>query len=147
MKDINYGKEADTNLKLVIGLTRSNNNIRRAESDVLRAAGLTYPQFGVLEALYHKGDLRVCQIIEKTLSTGGNMTVVIQNLIKEGLITRYKDPEDNRAFIVQLTDTGRQLMEDVFPKHIENLNETFAHMTTVEKDQLFLLLKKLNHII
>ena len=146
MKDISYGYKADMNLKLVIGLTRSANNIRRAESHVLRDAGLTYPQFGVLEALYHKGDLRVCQIIEKTLSTGGNMTVVIQNLIKDGLITRYKDPEDNRAFIVQLTDDGRQLMEDVFPKHIENLDETFAHMTTVEKDQLLLLLKKFNHI-
>ncbi len=78
MKDISYGKESDTNLKLIIGLARSSNNIRRSESDIIRNSGLTFPQFGVLEVLYHKGDLRVCQIIEKTLSTGGNMTVVIQ---------------------------------------------------------------------
>ena len=147
MKDISYGKESDTNLKLIISLARSSNKIRRSESDIIRNSGLTFPQFGVLEVLYHKGDLRVCQIIEKTLSTGGNMTVVIQNLIKEGLISRYKDPKDNRAFIVHLTDKGRQRIEDVFPKHLANLNQALAHLTIEEKEHLHYLLKRLNHIL
>jgi len=46
-----------------------------------------------MEALYHLGDLKICEIIEKTLSTSGNMTVVIRNLEKESYITRYQSIE------------------------------------------------------
>jgi len=144
MKKKSYDKETQLNLNLIVALNRSLSNLRKRELPVIRDAGLTLPQFGVLEVLYHKGDMRICAIIEKTLSTGGNMTVVINNLIKDKLISRYKDPEDQRAYIVKLTDKGHTLMEELFPKHIVTINQEFEHMTKEERSQLLHLLKKYN---
>lgn len=63
----------------------------------MKAGGLTSSQFAVLEALYNKGDLKICEIIEKILTTSGNITVVIKNLEKEEFISKYPDPEDKRS--------------------------------------------------
>ena len=139
-----YGREHDLNLKLVIALRRSNQNLNRDEAKHFREAGITYSQFGVLEALYHKGDLKVCEIIEKTLSTGGNMTVVINNLEKDGFITRYKDPEDGRAYKVSITEKGRKLISDLWPEHLEVLKKKFDLLEMNDKEDLLRLLKKMN---
>ncbi len=146
MKKNTYSNEDYLNLKMIIGLTRSTQRIRKRDADFLRLHHLTLPQFGVLESLYHLGDMRICEIVKKTLSTGGNMTVVINNLIKEDLIRRYKDPEDQRAYIIQLTETGYQLIEEIFPKHLDNVRDAFSHLSIDEKKQLSFLLKKLNRL-
>lgn len=146
MEELRYTPEEELNLKLVIALLRSRQHQKQRESDLLKPYSLTLPQFGVLEVLYHKGDMRVCDIVEKTLSSNGNMTVVINNLLKEGLITRYRDPEDKRAYIVQLSSEGLKLIREIFPEHLANLNQDFSHMTMDEKHQLLHLLKRLNHL-
>lgn len=139
-----YGRENDLNLKLVIALKRSIQNINRAEAKHFREAGLTYWQFGVLEALYHKGDLKVCEIIEKTLSTGGNMTVVINNLEKEGFISRYRDPEDGRAYKVSITQKGKNLISEIWPLHLEVMESKFNLLDIKDKEDLLKILKKMN---
>ncbi|NRT71882.1 DNA-binding MarR family transcriptional regulator [Clostridium beijerinckii] len=63
----------------------------------------------MLEVLYHKGDLRVGEILEKTLSTGGNMTVIIDNLAKDNLIERRPDPKDMRASLISISEKGKNL--------------------------------------
>lgn len=110
----------------------------------MKEEGLTPSQFGVLEVLYHKGNLRINELIEKTLSTGGNMTVVIDNLEKEDMIKRCQDPTDRRATLVCITEKGRALMDDLFPKHVEGLIEIFQVLSNEEKEMLLILLKKLS---
>ncbi|MBB6215507.1 DNA-binding MarR family transcriptional regulator [Anaerosolibacter carboniphilus] len=107
---------------------------------------MTVAQFGVLEILYHKGDLRICDIIERTLSTGGNMTVVIDNLEKEGLVGRYSDPNDRRASLISITEKGKKLVEEIFPKHVENISEIFDVLSSEEKQSLIKLLKKVSGV-
>ncbi len=138
-----YGKTLDLDLKLVIALTRSVQYVRKNETSVFQKYGLTISQFGVMEILYHKGDLRVCDIIEKALSTGGNMTVVIQNLTKDGWVTRMKDPADGRAWIIHLSEKGRKLMDQMFPEHAANIGTIMERLKEDEKEQLLGLLKKL----
>ena len=70
----------------------------------IRESGLTPAQFSVLEVLYSKGSLKICQLIEKVLSTSGNMTVVIKNMEKKGWIKKRTDKNDKRAFIIELTE-------------------------------------------
>ncbi|MDA3956706.1 MarR family winged helix-turn-helix transcriptional regulator [Oceanispirochaeta sp.] len=143
MKNVSYGNENDLNLKLVIALSRSIQHIRRGEGQNIQDAGLTLSQFAVLEALYHKGDLRICEIIEKTLSTGGNMTVVVNNLVKDGLVRRFKDPGDGRASRISLTEKGEVLIADLFPRHVESVQTLFERLESDEKRRLLDLLKKL----
>lgn len=142
-----YGEISDLNLKTIIALRRGIQYIDRKEIPLIREGGLTVSQFGVLEALYHKGDLRISEIIEKTLSTGGNMTVVIDNLEKEGLVSRYRGDNDRRVILVKITEKGRQLIEDIFPKHIENINDILSILSIDEKNSLIFLLKKLSKVI
>lgn len=145
-KNITYGEISDLNLKTLIALSRTTNNVHKREYKTIKEGGLTVSQFSVLEVLYHKGDLKVAEIIDKTLSTGGNMTVVIENLVKDGLVTRYKDPEDKRINFISITKKGKDIIDEIFPKHIENINEIFSSLTIEEKQSLIGLLKKLSGV-
>lgn len=145
-KNITYGELSDLNLKTLIALSRTTNNVHKREYKTIKEGGLTVSQFSVLEVLYHKGDLKVAEIIDKTLSTGGNMTVVIENLVKDGLVTRYKDPEDKRINFISITKKGKDIIDEIFPKHIENINEIFSSLTIKEKQSLIGLLKKLSGV-
>lgn len=141
-----YGEANQLNLKLVIGFSRSALNLHRNTQRLVAEYGLTLPQFGVLEALYHLGDLRICDLIEKTLSTSGNMTVVIRNLELEGLVDRYQDPEDKRVFRIQITDQGEKILSDLFPRHLAELSERLQVLEKDEKLELVRLMKKMNGI-
>ena len=141
-----YGDENSINLRLVIALSRTNASFNRALQTFLNTYDLTTAQFGVLETLYHLGELRICELIDKTLSTSGNMTVVIRNLEKEGLIRRQVNEIDRRAFVITLTDEGRALIKPVFEEHLDVLNEVFHRLSIEEKQVLQSLLKKLNGI-
>jgi MarR family transcriptional regulator, 2-MHQ and catechol-resistance regulon repressor len=138
-----YKKSDQLNLKAIITLNRCVQSVQKQERPVIQSTGLTVPQFGVLECLYHKGSLRVVDILNKTLSTGGNMTVVIDNLEKRGLIQRLTDPDDRRAILIQLTEKGEKSIEELFPRHVENLRKVFGILSDEEKKQLILLTKKL----
>lgn len=141
-----YGELSNLNLKTLIALTRSTQNVHKREYKTIKEGGLTVSQFGVLEILWHKGDLRVSEIIDKTLSTGGNMTVVIDNLVKDNLVMRYSDPKDKRVNLISITRKGRDLISEIFPKHLENVNEIFSILTSEEKRNLVSLLKKLSGV-
>ena len=147
MKDKkSYGKEHDVNLKLVIGLMRTSLSENRRMQNYLSDYDLTPAQFGVLEALYHLGDLKIGDLLEKTLSTSGNMTVVVKNLEKSGHVERHHCPNDKRSFIIRLTTKGHKLIETVFLPHLDELKRFFSPLEIEEKEQLINLLKKLNGI-
>ncbi|MFQ9511636.1 MAG: MarR family winged helix-turn-helix transcriptional regulator [Lachnospiraceae bacterium] len=135
-------KENELDLTTLIVFTRAEHEIHKREFRTIKQTGLTPAQFGVLEALYNKGDLRVGELIEKVLTTSGNITVVIKNLEKDGLIKRMQDPEDRRSFLISLTDAGKKIIEDMFPDHIENIKSIFQVLTDDEKNTLKSILKK-----
>ena len=81
----------------------------------LGTAGLTESQFGVLETLLHLGPLHQCRLAQKHLLSPGNLTLVINNLQRDGLVRRQRSTEDRRYVEVQLTDAGRALITDLFP--------------------------------
>ncbi|MGL4850367.1 MAG: MarR family winged helix-turn-helix transcriptional regulator [Clostridium sp.] len=124
------------NLKALIALTRAEQRVHQKEYVTIKESGLTVSQFGVLEVLYHKGDLKICDIIEKVLGTSGNITVVIKNLEKDGLVQKRVDAEDRRAVFISITEKGRKIIEDMFPKHVENINNIFSVLTDEEKKML-----------
>lgn len=138
-----YGEENDLNLKVVIGISRANQAIQKHSAVTFKEGGLTTAQFAVLEALYHKGTLTIQEIINSILSTGGNMTVVINNLEKEKLVERLVNPEDKRSSLIEITGKGKKIIEDIFPNHLQSLKEEFQVLTKEEKQTLIAILKKL----
>lgn len=133
-------------LSTLVVFTRAEHIIHKKEFETIKRSGLTPSQFGVLEALYNKGDLRIYELIEKILTTSGNITVVIKNLEKDGLVKRNPDPSDKRSCIISLTEVGKQVIERILPEHIENIRHIFDTLTDEEKMTLKMILKKFKTI-
>ena len=128
-----YPESDRFNLKLVIALLRATKALEAALTPMFTERGITFAQFGVLEFLYHKGPARISTIIEKTLSSGGCMTVVIRNLEKLGLAKREQDSGDARASLIALTPRGKALMAELFPAHLKTLKEFMSGLDEAEK--------------
>lgn len=141
-----YGISNRLNLTIISGLYRSYLRIHRSTQKLIATYNITISQFGVMEVLYHLGDMTIGDIIDKTLSTSGNMTVVIKNLEQEGWITRHTDPRDKRASLVQLTSKGQELIARIFPKHLTDVDGLLANLERQDKEQLISLFKKMNRL-
>lgn len=138
------GSKSDVNtLNAFIKLMRSVESMNNRLNRHLSEADLTVSQFGVLEVLLHLGPLNQRAIGEKLLKSGGNITMVVDNLEKSGFVKRKKDPDDRRAALIHLTATGQSFIEDFFPKHLEKIKEEFSVLTGDEKKELGRLCKKL----
>jgi MarR family 2-MHQ and catechol resistance regulon transcriptional repressor len=104
---------------------------------------LTESQFGTLEALYHLGPMSQTDISNKLLKSGGNTTLVIDNLEKRGLVCRHRAPDDRRVMIVELTSAGRELIAGIFPAHASAVAQEMSCLSAEEQVQLGQLCKKL----
>lgn len=106
---------------------------------------LTISQFGVLESLYHLGPMHQNELGSKILKSGGNMTLVINNLSKRELVARERDPNDRRCVTVTLTEAGRELIATIFPLHVARVTREIGVLSAEEQAQLGVLLRKLGH--
>ena len=122
-------------LATYIRLLRAANAARTHASRQLEGTGLTLTQFAVLEALYHLGPLSLSDIAQKILTTGGNLTMVVGNLEKQGLAHREKSPQDGRVLIVSLTPKGKALIRRIFSAHAAAITEFMAALTLAQQKQ------------
>ena len=138
-----YGKKIDLALTTWVKLARAFASFNKKSNENIRQFGLTQPQFAVIEVLGHLGPLKVGEICDKMLVSGGNMTLVLDNIEKLGLIERTHSKEDRRAINVQLTKAGRELFDKIFTNHAEYISKTMSVLTSEEQKTLGELLKKL----
>ena len=130
-------------LDAYIKLSRARKMMGSLTSRLLAEYGLTESQFGTLEALHYLGPMCQSDIGEKLLVTGGNMTMVVNNLEKRGLVSRRRAQNDRRQITVSLTEAGQQLVDGLFPRHAQNIANLMGTLSPDEQDQLGLLCKML----
>ncbi|WP_320035815.1 MarR family transcriptional regulator [Halarcobacter sp.] len=130
---ISYGKKTDISMKTWVQVSKTYNKFFTQELKYFSEHELTFNQFKVLEVLYHRGDLSIGSITKLTLSTPGNITVVVKNLKRDGWITSVVNPEDKRASILSITQKGKDKMKAIFPQHAQNI---FDYMGVLEEDEL-----------
>lgn len=131
-----------TALAAYVKLMRATESVtRRAHADL--PPGLTLAQFGVLEALLHLGPLCQSELASKLLKSAGNLTLVVDNLERDGHVTRERDPQDRRFVRVALTPSGRAFITDLFPRVASAITAQFAPLTRTEQTTLGQLCKKL----
>jgi MarR family 2-MHQ and catechol resistance regulon transcriptional repressor len=136
-------REEITALSAYVKLMRAAESVSANIHGHLNESGLTISQFGVLEALYHLGPLSQAEIARKILKSTGNITMVIDNLEKRGLVRRERDPEDRRYYAVRLTAPGKKLIGSVFPRHAAGIVEGMRALTRAEQENLGELCRKL----
>ena len=130
-------------LNTYVKLMRAAESMTARAHEHLSSAGLTISQFGVLEALYHRGPLSQKEIGQKILRSSGNITMVIDNLEKRSLVRRERDQHDRRSFIVHLTEAGKKLIRKIFPPHAAVITLEMSALTAAEQKTLGVLCRKL----
>lgn len=129
-------------LDAYIKFSRAAQSIESQLSRHLAKSKLTSSQFGVLEVLCHIGPLNQKDIANKLLSSHSNLVTVIDNLEKSGLVIRERDKNDRRNFIINLTEPGRKVIGELFPKQLKLISDRFSVLTEKETDTLAKLCKK-----
>lgn len=129
-------------MAVYISMSRVINTLRRENNKLILKHDLTLGQFAVMEALYSKGRLSTGEVMEKILSTSGNIPVIVKNLEKDGFITRKQDESDKRRFILDLTDKGKDLMDEIVPENLKFMDELISLWDDDEKEELIILMNK-----
>ena len=135
--------EEVTALNAYIKLVRATESVSHRLHRHLESSKLTVTQFGVLEALFHLGAMHQRDLAEKLLKSGGNITLVIDNLEKRQLVKRDREVGDRRCISVSLTPAGKQLISDLFPAHVEAILQQMSILSLEEQLELGRLCKKL----
>ena len=130
-------------LNAFISLNRAVETVRMRINKNFQHNGLTESQFGVLEALLHLGPLCQKDIAEKLLVSSGNITMVIDNLEKRNLVKRNRSENDRRYIHIELTKSGKNLIQSIFPGHVDSIVKEFSILTAEEQKTLRNLTKKL----
>lgn len=130
-------------LRLWIALARAHNAVAvRAQADVARH-GLTVAEFGVLEALYHKGPMLLNEVQRRILVSSGGITYLVDRLEKRGLVERRDCPGDRRARLAALTPEGETLVAGIFPQHAAVIRDALRGLTADEQREATRLLRAL----
>ena len=132
-------------LAAYINLLRATNTVSSQAMRQLDSNGESnwQSQFGVLEALYHVGPMCLSELARKILRTSGNLTMVVDNLEKSGMVKRVQSSTDRRYFSVEITDKGSKLISGIFPEHAAQITEAMSRLTPEEQDTLRELCRKL----
>ena len=130
-------------LNTFIKLTRSVEAMMTRLAQHGTLGDLTVSQFGVLEALYHLGPMCQNELAGKILKSSGNMTLVIDNLEKHGLVQRQRNTDDRRMVTVSLTQAGQELISVVLPGHVAAIQREMSILSPREQQELGDLCRKL----
>lgn len=105
--------------------------------------GITPSQLGVLEALSHLGPMAHCALAGKLLVSASNLTTVLDNLERDGLVRRDRDANDRRVSIASLTPAGERRLASFFPQHVARLVHAMSGLNGDEQLELGRLCRKL----
>jgi MarR family 2-MHQ and catechol resistance regulon transcriptional repressor len=123
-------------------LMKSYYAVREVDAQSISASGLCLSDFAVLEMLLHRGPLPVNVIGRKIMLTSGSITTAIDRLEKKRFVRRQASPNDRRVTFVQLTASGRKLIDKIFKVHAAHLEKAFEPLSAPERAALETLLKK-----
>lgn len=100
--------------------------------------GTTLPRFDYLAQLErHPDGLRMNALSRYLMVTGGNVTGLTDQLVKDGLVERLDDLEDRRSYRVTLTPQGRADFARMAAEHEQWLTELFGGLPGADKDALY----------
>lgn len=130
-------------LNAFIALMRAAECVGHSADAELEQYDLSTSQFGALEAIYHLGVLSQRELGQKLLKSGGNITMVVNNLEKRSLVKRFACPEDKRVYRIGLTDQGRKLLDKILPQHIQRIVQLMNGIGPTEQEELRRLCRSL----
>jgi MarR family transcriptional regulator, 2-MHQ and catechol-resistance regulon repressor len=125
-------------------LLRAESAVRRRLAAELEREGVSAAGFSALVVLTTAGGSLELKILRRRLGwSKANATEVTATLAARGLVIRRRPPEDRRIVRIELTATGRELVEGLFPAHADRVTQAFGALDEGEKRSLAELCRKL----
>jgi len=110
--------------------------------------GTTLPRFDLMAQLERAPQgLKMSELSQRMMVTGGNVTGITDGLEKEGLVVREVDSTDRRVYRVRLTPEGQKQFRRMAVEHEQWVIGLFEGMSVKHKNQLVELLGELKQQI
>lgn len=120
---------------------------RHVRSRLRERFDTTLPRFDLMSQLErHPRGLKMNELSRLLMVTGGNVTGIVDQLVKEGLVERVDDAEDRRAWRVKLTRAGDKAFAEMARAHEEWVIELLGGLTRKDAEALMQLLARLKAI-
>ena len=122
-------------LRMLACTTQVEDEIRRR---LRNRFDISLPRFDYMAQLYRQPEgLKMSELSRYLMVTGGNVTGVTDELVREGLVSRENKPSDRRAWIVCLTAKGRTAFEAMAQEHEQWILELFSGLSPDAVQQLY----------
>jgi MarR family transcriptional regulator, 2-MHQ and catechol-resistance regulon repressor len=138
-----FNENQEASLKLFVVLTRAIQAIEKKITQNVKGYGLNLTEFAVLELLYHKGEQPIQKIGQKVLLASSSITYVVDKLEEKDYLTRKACPTDRRVTFAVISESGKELMDEIFPQHATAISEIMGGLDSEEKKTAIGLIKKL----
>ncbi len=140
------GEDSKSRLRLWISLLRSSRRIEIEIKERLRVEfNATLPRFDVMAALFRKSDgMMMSELSRSLMVSNGNVTGIVDRLVKDGLVIRSQRDGDRRTWIIRLTKTGTQNFEKMAKAHEGWIDELLAIYSPDEAEEIISALSNLN---
>jgi len=130
-------------LRLWVIMSRAHTAVAaHAAADVARH-GLTLAEFGIIEALYHRGPMLLGEVQKRILVSSGGITFLVDRLAAKGLVERRSCETDRRARYAALTPKGTALVAEIFPAHAAVVKRAMDGISEVDQERTAELLRDL----
>ena len=107
---------------------------QRVKNRIKETFGINQTQFNLLSQLDRAPEgIRMGEVARRTVVTGSNVTAVVDDLERRGLVKRQTAQGDRRATVITLTEIGRKAFARMAPIHAHWIEEIFAEMPKHEK--------------
>lgn len=109
--------------------------------------GVTMVQMRVLDELKHCQTCTIGDLADAMGSAPGNASAMCKTLEKKGLVTRTRNPEDERIVLVALTDQGKELLQDIESELSAKCDPLLAKYSNEDFEQILIGMEKLKEVV
>lgn len=120
-------------LRLWVIMSRAQSAVTTQAAAHVSQHGLTLAEFGILEALYHRGPMLLGEVQKRILVSSGGITFLVDRLTAKGLVERRSCEYDRRARYAALTPKGTALVAEIFPSHAAVIARAMSAIGTEEQ--------------
>jgi len=128
-------------MKLWLLLHRVRDALVLCEDSIFRKYGLTMEQFAVLAAVKSRGPLRPTDLAFILERRPNSVTMLVDRMVKAGLVRRTRDRIDRRAVYVSLTNKGENALKPATPAGWEFIQKILSTLSYKDKYALASLLE------
>lgn len=127
--------------ELAINVLYTAELLARQVDQALRPFGLSRGSHNVLQILGGASEaLTPSEVMARLTVTGATVTGLLDTLEARGLARRSPHPSDRRRVLVEITDEGRRLLDELVPELIEHEKRWAAGLRPSQREQLIRLL-------